>query len=150
MCRREGVVYSLQCLSCLSQGVDSQYKGESSRSGRQRMAEHQRQPLRVGSTTNPLVIHSLEVHGGEKPDFLAAITRVEPRALYRVCREAVLISNQSSGPRCLNKCSEWGSPRVPVLSSRGGDQEDESLETGLGPQESQDPIPGLAWSKSMS
>ena len=58
MCRREGINYSLQCITCLSNGVDSQYKGESSRSGRQRMKEH-RSTLDSGLTTNPLVVHSV-------------------------------------------------------------------------------------------
>ena len=138
MCRREGINYSLQCLPCLSQGVDSQYKGESSRSGRQRLGEH-KSTLESGLVSNPLVLHSVEVHGATKPDFLAVITHVEPRALYRVCREAVLIGNQPQGPRNMNRCSEWGSPRIPILSVRGGDGDD--VDAGGDLERSREPGP---------
>ena len=88
LCRREGANYSLQCLECLKSGVDTRYQGETSRSGRQRHQEHQ-SGVDGGSVTNPMVLHSVEYHGGVKASFLAVVTRVEPSALYRACREAV-------------------------------------------------------------
>ena len=74
--------------------------------------------------TRKMVIHCVELHGGKKPRFLATITRVEPSALYYACREAVMIANQPPVPRNLNCCMEWGSPRVPVLVPKGGDEKE--------------------------
>ena len=123
LCRREGANYMLQCLECLKGGVDSRCQGETSRSGRQRHREHE-DGLESGSVSNPMVVHSVEHHGGKKPDFLAVVSRVEPSALYRACREAVQIANQPAGLRNINRCMEWGSPRVPVLVAEGGDPGD--------------------------
>ena len=41
-CRHEGLNYSLQCLTCLSGGFKTTYKGEAGRSARQRHGEHLR------------------------------------------------------------------------------------------------------------
>ena len=123
LCRREGANYCLQCLECLQAGVDTRYQGETSRSGRQRHAEHV-SGLENGSVSNPLVLHSVEQHGGLKPRFLSIITRIEPSALYRACREAVLITRQPVGTRNMNRCTEWNCPRVPVLIAKGGDERD--------------------------
>ena len=64
---------------------------------------------------------------------MAVTTRVEPSALYRACREAVQIANQPAGFRNLNRCSEWGSPRVPVLVPTGGDTDDDGATKSLAP-----------------
>ena len=48
-CRREGTNYCVQCLPCLNQGRQVLYRGESSRSSRQRGAKHERD-LRTGTT----------------------------------------------------------------------------------------------------
>ena len=142
LCRREGANYTLQCLECLKGGVDSRYQGETSRSGRQRHREHE-DGLESGSVSNPMVVHSVEHHGGKKPDFLAVVSRVEPSALYRACREAVQIANQPAGLRNINRCMEWGSPRVPVLVAEGGDPGDGG-EDGVIPAN-----PRPDWSKDM-
>ena len=92
-----------------------------------------------GSVSNPLVLHCIEQHGGRKPRFLATIVKVEKSALYRACMEAVLIANQPAGPRNMNRCSEWGSPRVPVLVPKGG-----NVETG-----EPGPNPRPEWSKQI-
>ena len=65
LCRREGSNYTVQCMGCLQAGMDSQYRGESSRSSRQRHKEHARD-LEAGTTSSPLVHHVIEVHGGDK------------------------------------------------------------------------------------
>ena len=41
--------------------------------------------------------------------------------MYRAIRESVQISGVEDGPNKLNRCNEWGAPRVPVLIARGGD-----------------------------
>ena len=122
-CRREGHNYSLQCLPCALVGVKSVYWGESSRSPRQRLKEHD-QDCRAGLVTAPMVQHSLEAHGGTRPQYLGLIHQIEPKALYRVVHESVLISMMAPGITNINRCQEWGAPRVPVLSAAGGDPED--------------------------
>ena len=79
--------------------------------------------MEKGVTSNPLVQHAVEVHGGKKPHYLAVINRVESRPLYRAVREAVQISQNPDGVSNLNRCMEWRTPRVPVLSAAGGDPE---------------------------
>ena len=101
LCRREGVNYSLKCLLCLETGVDSRYQGVSSRLSCQRHGEHQA-AVDTGLVSNPMVLHSVEQHGGTMPRFIATINRVDPRALYRACRESVQIANQPNGPRNIN------------------------------------------------
>ena len=64
-CRREGVNYSLQCLTCLSIGCRTLYRGESSRSSRQRHGEHWRD-LEAGVVTSPMVLHAIQEHGGDE------------------------------------------------------------------------------------
>ena len=118
-CRREGLNYSLQCLTCLKEGCRTLYRGEASRSGRQRHGEHWRD-LQDGVVTSPMVIHSIQEHGGIMPSLLAVIDRIEPSPLYRAARESVAISRLGMGPSNLNRCQEWGAPRVPVITLRGG------------------------------
>ena len=135
-CRREGATYSLQCLTCLDKGMSTLYHGESSRSTRQRHIEHEKD-LEIGATTSPLVIHSIEEHGGERPQVLYVTRSIQPKALYRAVVESVMIAGQPAGPRNLNRCQEWGAPRVPILGVSGGG--------GLGndniPQAAQNPYP---------
>ena len=119
-CRREGVNYTLQCLLCLPLGKQSLYRGESSHSARGRQGQHARD-ISNGVVTNPLVIHSIKEHGGVRPVMAATIDQVEARPLYRAVREAVRISQLPDDSRNLNRCQEWGQPRVPVLSVTGGD-----------------------------
>ena len=71
--------------------------------------EHARD-LDQGLVSSPLVIHSIEEHGGEHPNILSLIQTVEPSALYRAARESVMIAKQTQGPTNLNRCTEWGAP----------------------------------------
>ena len=119
-CRREGSNYTIQCITCIPLGRQSLYRGETSRSTRQRHLEHFRD-IESGLVSSPFVTHSLEEHGGEKPSVIYLIDQIESRPLYRVARESVKIANMPWGPEKLNKCMEWGAPRVPVLSAEGGD-----------------------------
>ena len=95
------------------------YWGESGRSARC----HQEHAAGVdkGDVANPLVLHSIECHGGSRPHYLALVNAVESHPLYRAVREAVQIAQMPRGPQSLNKCQEWGAPRVPVLQVVGGD-----------------------------
>ena len=121
-CRREGVCYGIQCMDCLLAGRKTQYQGEASRSARERHKEHEAD-LRKGVTKSPLVLHTLEEHAGVRPKFVTVIGSIEPRPLYRAIRESVSIANLPAGKENLNRCQEWGRPRVPIMTLSGGDQE---------------------------
>ena len=54
------------------------------------------------------------------PSLLDVINKIEPSPLYRAARESVAISRLGSGPSNLNRCQEWGAPRVPVITVSGG------------------------------
>ena len=103
--------------------MSSLYRGMSSRSARQRHREHG-QDLDRGTLTSPLVMHVVDVHGGVKPNFLAVVDSIEPRALYRVVEEALLIAQQPEGPRNMNRSQEWGmgAEIIPQLLVTGGGQ----------------------------
>ena len=120
-CRREGVNYSAQCLLCIDKGRSSTYKGMSNRSARQRHAEHLTD-LANGVASSPLVMHCVEEHGGYRTRFMFTINSLDPKPLYRAVRESVAISSLPLGPDNLNRCQEWGAPRVPILSVTGGDE----------------------------
>ena len=121
MCRREGATYSIQCADCLLVGSKVVYQGECSVSSRQRHKQHA-QDLSSGLVTSPLVHHTLEVHGGIRLRFVAAIGSLEATPLYRVVRESVNISCLPAGQGNLNRCQEWGCPRIPIIAVQGGGQ----------------------------
>ena len=121
-CRREGATYTLQCLECLQMDRSSLYHGESSRSPRQCHQEHYKD-LQNGSISSPLVTHAIQEHGGKRPRFLYLIQSLEPKPLYRAVRESVMIARQPAGAGNLNRCQEWGTPRVPILCVSGGDED---------------------------
>ena len=120
-CRREGCNYTLQCLGCLDLGHKALYRGESARSCRQRQREHL-QDLKGGKVASPLVMHTVEVHGGVVPRFLAVLDQVEDRAMYRLIRESIRIQDQDPESKYnLNRCQEWGSSSVlPEVQVTGG------------------------------
>ena len=76
-CHWEDLNYWAQCLTCLSLGRASTYKGESSRSGRQHHLKHEND-LTQGVAESPLVVHTGDEHGGVRPVFIYTIGRVEP------------------------------------------------------------------------
>ena len=87
------------------------YKGESSRSGHQRNKEHA-QDLREGLVTSPIAMHTVKVHGGVIPQFLAILDRVEPGPMYRIIRESIEIEEMSQDIYNMNRYQEltgiWG------------------------------------------
>ena len=87
-----------------------------------------------------MVQHSVEAHGGTRPFYLGLIHSIEPRPMYRAVREAVMIGMMPGGVGNINRCQEWGNPRVPVLTASGGDHEG-PLTDVLNPRPS--------WSKDM-
>ena len=84
-CWKEGTNYSLQCLTCLSNGCSTLNRGEMNRSGRQRHGDHWRN-LQDGDTCSPMVMHAVEEHGGVMPSRHAVIDHVEPSPLYLAAR----------------------------------------------------------------
>ena len=115
MCRREGAMYSIQCADCLLVGSKVVYQGECSVSVRQRHKQHYHD-LSSGLVTLPLVHHTLEVHCGIRPRFVATIGSLEATPLYSVVRESVNISCLPAGQGNLNRCQEWGCPRIPIIT----------------------------------
>ena len=71
------------------------------------------------------MIHTIQEHGGVIPKFIHTVSSVEMRPLYRAVRESVQIAAQPQGPNNLNRCQEWGVPRVPILAVGGGDNQRE-------------------------
>ena len=74
--------------------------------------------------SSPLVQHALQEHGGQRPNILNTIRSVEPRPLYRAVKESVAIARQQGSTGDMNRCQEWGAPRVPIISVAGGDQQE--------------------------
>ena len=141
-CHREGTTYTLQCLDCALLGRGSLYQGESSHSARQRQGQHARD-LEQGVTSSPLVDHAIRVHGGVRPKVLYVVKDIEPRPLYRAVRESVAITKQPLSESNLNRCQEWGAPRVPILTVRGGDVGEGDQEDRVGPN------PNPDWSRKV-
>ena len=117
----KGRITAYNVSPCLHLGRQATYRGETARSGRQHGGEHARD-LKNGLVSSPLVLHCIEEHGGITPRFIHTITQIEPKPLYRAVRESVQIGGQPFGPNNLNRCQEWGAPRVPILSVAGGDE----------------------------
>ena len=82
-CRREGLNYAAQCILCLDQVLVATYRGQSSRSGRQRHKEH-RDALRLWSAANPLVMHCVEEHGGLRPRFVYTVGSLDSKPQYHM------------------------------------------------------------------
>ena len=116
MCRQEG-----SASPASPKGKKTLYRGLSSQSACQRHHEHH-SDVENSTASSPLVQHSNLEHRGCKPQVIYLIDKIEPKALYRAIKEAVKILNMPEGPMCMNMCSEWGVPRVPILTVLGGDQ----------------------------
>ena len=110
----------VQCGTCLDLGRVSTYRGESSRSAHQHHGEHARD-LTLGVADSPLVLHVVEEHGGIRPQYIFTVSNLEAMPLYRAVRESVETSSQPQGPGNMNRCQEWGTPLVPIVSVTGGD-----------------------------
>ena len=78
--------------------------------------------------------------GGIKQDFLYTINRIEPRPLHHAVRESIQIAALDLGPTNMDRCQEWGQPRVPIVVAMGGDQ-DGTVIRGVPPN------PRPEWSK---
>ena len=111
-------------------------------SSRQRHSNHS-QDVEKGLASSPMVQHSVEVHGGKKPHYLSLIHTVESRPLYRAVRESVQIGQQPRGPCNINRCNEWGTPRIPILSVVGGDVEGQGSVTNPRPTWSEETMANI-------
>ena len=68
-----------------------------------------------------------ELHGGRRPRMHYVI-----KSIVIPCTElsrSAAISNQPGTLGNMNRCQEWGAPRVPILTVRGGDQDPTSVAT---------------------
>ena len=106
--------------SVAPRGMKSAYWGTSSRSARQRFSEHS-QGCEKGLISAPMVTHAMEAHGGRRPSYVCLITNLDPSPLYRAVRESCQIASMPPGIQNINRCQEWGTPRVPILLVEGGD-----------------------------
>ena len=112
-CTREGINYSLECVTCRKLGKRSVYYGESSRSGFQRGGEHA-QEIEDGILSHPLVLYFWEEHQGRRQEVMMRITSTHLTALDRQVTESVNIltaGNQKEG--ALNQKNEWGGAKIP-------------------------------------
>ena len=117
-CRKEGLVYRIQCLDCQKQGVLVEYWGETSRSAFQRGNEH-RKAMRDKNPDSPMSQHMEVCHGGREPHMEMTVIKMHRKALPRQIHEAVMIS-RSTADILLNNKSEWSkdkTPRVKVNTS---------------------------------
>ena len=106
-CRRENVVYQIDCLTCLQQPnpTTSTYTGESGRSPYQRMREHFTD-LKYGDTKSPLVTHAVIHHESRKPEYLMRTLELVKGALRRIVMEAVFISCKDPTTTNMNRKTE--------------------------------------------
>ena len=114
--RREGLVYQIDCTTCLQQQQQSSYTGESSRSAFQRKKDHNT-ALENEDTSSPLVVHAVAVHSGEKPNFIMRITSIEGNALKRQVTETVHIACKPNNTENMNRQNLWG--MLPRLRKAG-------------------------------
>ena len=149
-CRREGIIYRVDCLPCLkgenetgekscaqemTRETECTYVGESSISAYERMQEHKR-ALDKGDTSSPLVEHSITHHGCTKREFIMRCTGTDLQALRRLVSEAVHIAAKAVTIISMNMKHELGVvPRLTVaggggdkrLNNKNNDNEKESM-----------------------
>ena len=63
-----------------------------------------------GLAASPLVEHCILQHGGQKPQVSYTLDDIQPRALFRVVKEAIKIANLHE------QVYRMGGPRVPILA----------------------------------
>ena len=114
-CTSESINYTLECMSCRTEGKRRIYWGESARSAFQRGREHSRD-IGSGLKNHPLVIRFEEEHDGVAQDYLFRIISKHYSPLERQITESVLIEEvASSTEECLNLKSEWEGSKLPAL-----------------------------------
>ena len=80
---------------------------------------------------------------GKGPNYIALIVALEQSPLYRAVRESVQIASIPLGKGNINRCGEWGAPRVPVLHVDGGG--DRWMDGGMDPV----PNPRPEWTREI-
>ena len=98
--------YILECITCRKEGVRRAYLGETSRSSYQRGREHIKKILK-GMATHPMIIHSLEEHGGEAQPVLMRTLSSHLTTMDRQVQESLNILQEARKQgQCLNLKSE--------------------------------------------
>ena len=92
ICTKKGVVYRWTCLTCKSQGQETYYYGETSRTLFERMSEHLIQ-IKAGNNNSPMVEHQQEEHEGIPSSFKLEFIKSTPKPLDRQIWEGQLIRN---------------------------------------------------------
>ena len=132
-CRKEGVVYLIDCLLCEKEEgrTKTAYIGETSRSCHERLKEHMwlfvhkkdGDPAKQ-EANSVLWKHSKDEHGGvmKVEDWRSKITSTHLTALNRQVTEAVLISRGKEGTKLLNNKQEFGANLLLEVVVMRGDQ----------------------------
>ena len=91
-CMKESVTYKMKCLKCREENVKSIYQGETSKSGFERGAQHEKDYHDM-KEDNHMTKHALEHHAeeDEKPQFKMTIMKSYKKAIERQIAEAVNI-----------------------------------------------------------
>ena len=116
-CRRRNVTYLTWCRRCKEKGKDSQYLGETSRTGFERGIEHEGD-RRAEKEDTHMIEHILQEHPDtEKGEevFSMKILRGHRSALTRQVNEAVIIANSWS-KNILNSKQEYNRCVIPKLA----------------------------------
>ena len=113
-CTDARVVYQFDCYDCVENSENQSpipvYVGTSGHSAHKRALEHM-SDLKRGVTTNPLVKHSILVHGGEPPLFKFKTLKTGIKFnTERMIFESLSIEEAQQNPEkiILNGKSEWG------------------------------------------
>ena len=132
-CKKRSVTYRTRCKTCFESGVkrgeklEKVYIGESSRTGRERGAEHANDYLKAAPDSH-MWKHWQTDHQEEteKPVFSMKILRRHKSAFVRQINEAVLIDMHSSN--VLNSKSEYNRCQIPRLNVKMGERDSDNGE----------------------
>ena len=70
------------------------------------------------------------LHSANDPEPKLAKQCFQDHKPYRAVREAVKIASLPNDSRNMNRCQEWGQPRIPILTASGGDVMGSSAQEG--------------------
>lgn len=124
-CAKEGVIYRLTCMTCKKCGVETEYIGETSKTGYLKGLEHF-EGLRKLDKNTPLGAHRLECHNSKEIKVEMNIISKHRRALERQIKENILIDN-SKAHIILNNKSKMTNSRRPKIDLENSDITERNL-----------------------
>ena len=125
-CMKESVTYKVECLKCREKNVKSIYQGETSKSGYERGAQHEKDYQDM-KEDNHMTKHAIEHHIEEieKPQFKMTIMKNYKKAIERQIAEAVNIE-MTEADIIMNSRSEWNGSRLPRVIIGVGNKNNDS------------------------